>query len=404
MYSRQRPFLNIVDLGSGTIRQTLTAHSAPVSGLAFVGNTLLSIASMHGEKRWWTYDGVMSRVSDNGGDDFWIGLAPDGRFGAQMEGSSETSFSMYVNDFQTGSAVGNVIPYADRITSASIAPGGEYVYVDRKLMRLNALSRKYDPVAFSSQTYQYGLFSFDATRLAAMGFTDVIVQNILTSAIEQRLRPNSQPNVLAFSRDDAQLAVGNVDGTIGVWDMKSGSSRNNFTGHRGRVNALTFSPNGRFLISAGEDSTVRIWNLGNGAAEYLYQGYPSPQVSVALSPDGKFIASGTRDGTVIMWQAHGELVGVDQEVEVADSRLSLAVYPSPGAGRPTVSFMLTRTEPVTVSVYSLDGCRVAQLADGIMEPGRHSIAWKGNDLPSGMYICRLEAGSGTATARFIVTH
>jgi WD40 repeat protein len=167
---------------------------------------------------------------------------------------------------------------------------------------------------------------------------------------------------------------------------------------------LTFSPNGRFLISAGEDSTVRIWNLGNGATEYLYQGYPSPQVSVALSPDGKFIASGTRDGTVIMWQAHGELVGVDQEEEVADSRVSLEVYPSPGAGRPTVTFVLTRTEPVTVSVYSPDGRRVAQLADGIMESGRHSIFWNGGDLPSGIYLCRLEAGRRSTTTRFIVIH
>jgi hypothetical protein len=105
-----------------------------------------------------------------------------------------------------------------------------------------------------------------------------------------------------------------------------------------------------------------------------------------------------------MWQAHGELVGVDQEVEVADSRFLLAVYPNPGAGQPTVSFMLTRTEPVTVSFYSPEGCRVAQLADGIMESGRHTIAWKGNDLPSGMYVCRLVAGSETTTARFIVTH
>jgi WD40 repeat protein len=404
-YRRRRPFLDIYDLGTGTIQLSIVAHSKPVSGLAFVGNAVFSCASWSGEIRRWRSDGVQLQPSDLSGDDFLIELSPDGRFASEMSGSMETNFTMDVKDFESWRQVGTVLPFADRLAPASVAPGGNYVYVEGKLMHLSAVTSKYEAVSFTSQTgYSYRLFSFDATRLAGIGLTDVILQNILTSAIEQRLPVNAQPTVLAFSRDDAQLAAGNVDGTITVWNEQSGVIRKNLVGHRGKVNALTFSPNGRFLISAGEDSTVRIWNLDNGATEHLYQGYPSPQVSVALSPDGKFIASGTSDGTVIMWQAHGGLVGVDQEEEMADSRFSLTVYPSPGTGRATISFMLTRTEPVTVSLYTHDGCRVAQLAAGVIEPGRHSIDWSGGDLPSGIYLCRLEAGRWSTTAQFIVVH
>lgn len=69
-----------------------------------------------------------------------------------------------------------------------------------------------------------------------------------------------------------------------------------------------------------------------------------------------------------------------------------------------VSFALTAECPVTLSIYNIGGRAVRSLLDGDLAPGTHSLGWNGQDdagrdLPSGVYIARLIAGSQQTTAR-----
>lgn len=65
--------------------------------------------------------------------------------------------------------------------------------------------------------------------------------------------------------------------------------------------------------------------------------------------------------------------------------------PNPFNPRTVITFELTESSPVELSVYDLAGHKVATLAKGVYQAGRHTVGWQANDLASGVYLYRLQA-------------
>jgi aminopeptidase N len=82
-------------------------------------------------------------------------------------------------------------------------------------------------------------------------------------------------------------------------------------------------------------------------------------------------------------------------------------YPNPFNPSTTVRFSLPSKGMVRLRVYDVTGRLVAMLADGVYPAGLHSVKWNGTNLrgkqvASGLYFCRLEAGSNTATRKMLL--
>jgi hypothetical protein len=69
----------------------------------------------------------------------------------------------------------------------------------------------------------------------------------------------------------------------------------------------------------------------------------------------------------------------------------LKVYPNPFNPTTTVEFSITRSGFVSIRVYDMLGRVVAVLVNEEMASGLHSVLFNASKLPSGVYICRLEA-------------
>jgi hypothetical protein len=67
-------------------------------------------------------------------------------------------------------------------------------------------------------------------------------------------------------------------------------------------------------------------------------------------------------------------------------------YPNPFNASTRIAFDLAKTGPAKLMVYDLLGREVAVLADGMRTPGHYSVFFDGSDLPSGIYIYRIETG------------
>jgi flagellar hook capping protein FlgD len=84
-----------------------------------------------------------------------------------------------------------------------------------------------------------------------------------------------------------------------------------------------------------------------------------------------------------------------------------APYPNPAAGTALVSFALPSTGPARVQVFDAGGRLVRTLLDvDEWGPGRHELAWEGRDqdgaeLPAGIYLVRIQAGSLADTRRIV---
>ncbi len=54
---------------------------------------------------------------------------------------------------------------------------------------------------------------------------------------------------------------------------------------------------------------------------------------------------------------------------------------------------------MTIAVYDVTGRRVAVLVSGPMPAGHHQVQFRGDHLPSGMYLVRMQAGSFSQVRR-----
>ncbi|KAF2115879.1 WD40-repeat-containing domain protein, partial [Lophiotrema nucula] len=65
---------------------------------------------------------------------------------------------------------------------------------------------------------------------------------------------------VAFSHDSTRLASASHDGTVRIWDARSGACLQKLEGHSEWVRSVTFSYDSMRLVSASDDNTVKIWD------------------------------------------------------------------------------------------------------------------------------------------------
>jgi WD40 repeat protein len=103
---------------------------------------------------------------------------------------------------------------------------------------------------------------------------------------------------VAFSADGSLLAAAGGDGTVCVWETKTGKLAR-LEGHRERVTAVAFAPKGNLLASGGGDNLVRLWDAAGGK-EVRPGGEGGAVVRLAAAPDGKGLALLRSTGTLTL--------------------------------------------------------------------------------------------------------
>jgi WD40 repeat protein/serine/threonine protein kinase/formylglycine-generating enzyme required for sulfatase activity len=121
-----------------------------------------------------------------------------------------------------------------------------------------------------------------------------------------------------FSHDWRQLATIGGEGSIILWDAKSGSRIRSIDPAFGTISVeqsrrLRFSPDGRYLVSNKSqqslDNTIPIWDAATGKETARTQGATDLILSIAVSPDSSRIAAGSRDRSIRIWDSEtGELL------------------------------------------------------------------------------------------------
>ncbi len=153
---------------------------------------------------------------------------------------------------------------------------------------------------------------------------------------------------LAFRTDGSQLASSSRDGTIRIWNGKTGRYLRTLKEHTGPVHSVAFRTGRSELVSVGDRSgnhtvrkwntnteetdvhgrhlwavavtchpeghtiasgasgsaapnTLKLWDYESGALKHTLEGHTDSITSLAWSPDGRLLASGSYDKTVRLW-------------------------------------------------------------------------------------------------------
>jgi WD40 repeat protein/tRNA A-37 threonylcarbamoyl transferase component Bud32 len=106
-----------------------------------------------------------------------------------------------------------------------------------------------------------------------------------------------------FNPAGDQIAVGDSQGAVHLFDPARGAEVAVLTGHQGEVLDLAFRPDGTQLASSSADGTVRLWDPVGGGELAVLTGHQADVWRVVYSPDGRWLASGSADKSVRLWNA-----------------------------------------------------------------------------------------------------
>ena len=119
-----------------------------------------------------------------------------------------------------------------------------------------------------------------------------------TGRVRRELRGHSdEVRAVRFSHDGRSLASSSRDRTVMVWDVATGGVRERLRLGEGAI-ALAFSPDDTLLYTAGDDRAMRVWDL-QGASRFL---------STAVEPESELVgtlAPAPGGGHVMAWQQDG---------------------------------------------------------------------------------------------------
>lgn len=97
-------------------------------------------------------------------------------------------------------------------------------------------------------------------------------------------------NWITFSPDGKLFAASSAvdgDGTLMIWNTKTGKAIHSLAGHTNWISTISISPDGKQLISSSWDRTTRFWDIETGNETRQLQLLTN---SIVFSPDMKVIA------------------------------------------------------------------------------------------------------------------
>jgi WD40 repeat protein len=226
--------------------------------------------------------------------------------------SDKTIKIWYSDDDNNFKFLENLTEHEDEIRSISMSPDNQTLLstagnINKSVIKVWNIAtfrnkmkqRKQFPIVLSIS------FSTDQQNYAI-----AIPNNVYICLVGQKtecksLKGTKSPQVIDFSSANQQLAVGNADGEIQLWNIN-----NDFpegwpqSYHNALISSLSFSHDGNMLASGSHDNTVRLLDIKNHEVIKQPLIHERPIESIAFSFDDQLLASTEDNGVVTIWKVN----------------------------------------------------------------------------------------------------
>ncbi|MBT3232251.1 MAG: T9SS type A sorting domain-containing protein [Calditrichaeota bacterium] len=94
--------------------------------------------------------------------------------------------------------------------------------------------------------------------------------------------------------------------------------------------------------------------------------------------------------------------GVEPVVSAPEDFSITSISPNPFNSKALISYNLPGSGNVRLSIHDIQGREIVVLEDGKQMAGQQSMTWKADGQPSGLYLCKIEAGDDVAVSKLIL--
>uniref|UniRef100_A0A1Q3EXA7 Putative p21-activated protein n=1 Tax=Culex tarsalis TaxID=7177 RepID=A0A1Q3EXA7_CULTA len=113
---------------------------------------------------------------------------------------------------------------------------------------------------------------------------------------------NHTASVRVLASHGKLLASGGADDRICIFDLETGTLRDELLHHNGTVNCLTFSADGSYLFSGSQDGTIAAINVKKLAVDKTWRNaHKAAVLTITIHPRGKLALSLGADMTLRTW-------------------------------------------------------------------------------------------------------
>ncbi len=226
-------------------------------------------------------------LKGHGGPIMGIATAPDGRIATASFDNSVGIWSDKKPEWLEGheAAVNSVIFNGTAIYSAGDDftlrkwPGGEVIGQHKG--KIVSIAASKTQVATASWDGSIGIWPLDGSGPKSLGPTGGGV------------------NTVVFSADGSQLYSAGMDGTLRLWDSKTGQETLRVVEHGFGINELVLNEQDNWIAYGAVDGVTRIHDLNTGE-ERDFTLDRRPILALALSPDRSLLAVGDGEGYIMV--------------------------------------------------------------------------------------------------------
>lgn len=211
----------------------------------------------------------------------------------------------------------NILQAETRALISSIKDQG----ADIKMLKMTADGKMI--IAIPEEEWEVKLFDSSGRMIPLVGHS-----NKLTDA--------------SFSNDGKKILTASQDGTVKIWDARTGALLNTLSGYSITLNDANFSKDGSKIILACSDSTAKLWSQREGKLANEILGAAGNVTVAQYSEDGERILTGSTDGLLSIWDAEGRLITALAEIN--------QYYQAPAK------------KNIRTGVFSPDGKKIASIA------------------------------------------
>ena len=338
-------FIRIWDLQKKKVVKQLEGHSAGISAVGFSSDGELIVSASYDRNiRIWHFDSAdvdstnqVAECKCRANSITAAAFTPDDK--RVIWGSLKGTVNAWVWDIEADSKIKYepepLYEHADGISSVAISPVDNFIALGGTKSDAIAILNAENLLRIKEWKHGTGVDTPRGTLGEVYGVTVI------------------------FSPDGKRLASGSIDGTVKIWDAKTGNELRCFTEHEDWIASLAFSPDGKLLVSGSGDATLKIWNtfdVDNKSSATFggYQrkksetfGFSYPACAV-FSSDGKKIVSGGPGGIIKIWDAKGNEIGT-MKGRHSEGIISVSFSPDN-------AYVASGGFDNTVKIWSVDDC------------------------------------------------